>query len=265
MTREIQLLGRLFIGMALLGCLSATGLLVNQPVQAATGNQQAFVSSPSTGPSVGMTVDTVWAKLLEHNRRREARLQQASYSAPRTYRVKDDKGKVRAEARVLMQYRAPGTKEFKLVSKTGSDLIYGRVLKPLMESEAEAASGRHRQDSALTPANYTFDLLGEENLDGQRCFLVQATPKRADKYLFNGKIWIHTSEFAVVKIAGQPAKNPSFLIKRVNFVRRYQKVGEFWLPLKDESVTQVRFAGTNILTVGYDHYELAQLAVAGKK
>ena len=254
--REIKITGRLLIGLALFGCLLASSLLVNQRVY----GQQAFMASSATDSSADITVDTLWAKLLEQNRRREARLQQASYSAPRTYRVKDDKGKLRAEAQVLMQYHAPSTKEFKIVSQTGSDLIHGRVLKPLMESEAEAAAGRSRQDSAITPANYTFDLLGEDYVDGQRCYLVQATPKRVDKYLFRGKVWIHAGEFAVVKIAGQPAKNPSFMIKQVNFVRRYQKVGEFWLPLRDESVTQVRFFGINILTVDYGRYDLGQLA-----
>ena len=49
------------------------------------------------------------------------------------------------------------------------------------------------------------------------------------------------------------------MINRVDFVRRYQKVGEFWLPLKDESITQVRLAGTDILTVDYDNGGVTQL------
>jgi hypothetical protein len=39
-------------------------------------------------------------------------------------------------------------------------------------------------------------------------------------------------------------------------VRRNQKIGEFWLPLKDESITQVKIAGKNIMTVDYAHYEI---------
>ena len=262
MTRVVQRLGRFFVGVSLLGFLSALSLPVNRPVKAAAGGQQASTPRPSAG---GMTADTILAKLMEHNRLREARLQQSSYSVPRTYRVQDDKGKVRAEAQVWLHYRAPGTKEFKVVWQKGSGLIYGRVFKPLMESEVEAAAGRNRHDSAISPANYTFNLLGEEDADGYHCYLVQATPKRADKYLFRGKIWIHATEFAVVKIAGQPAKSPSFLIKRVDFVRRYQKVGEFWLPVRDESVTQVRLVGTNILTIDYDRYEIARVAGACKQ
>src|SRR5262245_50194154 len=226
MTRRIQ---RIFI---------ALGFAVIFLMIAAMINSASASSAGSPPPDPAVTAETVVAKLLEQNRRREARLQQTSYSAPRTYRIKDEKGNVRVEAQVLVQHRAPGTKEFKVVSKSGSDFVYGKVLKPLMDGEVEAAAGRGRQNSAVTPENYNFNLIGEDSVDGQRCFLVQATPKRADKYLFNGKIWIHANEFAIVKIAGQPAKSPSFMIKQVNFVRRYQKIGEFWLPARDESVTQ---------------------------
>jgi hypothetical protein len=249
MTRRIQRTG---IVMVFAGFVSMVAVTINPASASMVG---------STRPDPAVTAETVVAKLMEQNRRREARLHQTSYSAPRTYRIKDEKGNVRVEAQVLMQHRAPGTKEFKVVSKKGSDFIYGKVLKPLMDGEVEAAAGRSRHNSAITPDNYSFNLIGEDSVDGQRCFLVQATPKRADKYLFNGKIWIHANEFAIVKIAGQPAKSPSVMIKQVNFVRRYQKVGEFWLPIRDESVTQVRFVGKNVLTVDYDNYGLAQLAM----
>ncbi len=257
MKRARQRLGRFFIVAVLLGFLSATRLPNNHPVQAAAESQSALALHPAT---TGLTGDILLAKLLEHNRLREARLRQ--YSVPRTYRIQNDKGKVRAEVQVLLHYRAPGTKEFKIVAEKGSGLIHSRVFKPLMESEIETAAGRNRQDSAINSNNYTFNLLGEEDVNGYHCFVVQAIPKRNDTYLFRGKIWIHATEFAVVQIAGQPAKNPSFWINRVDFVRRYQKLGEFWLPLKDESVTQVKVAGKNILTIDYAHYEIARVGGA---
>jgi hypothetical protein len=48
----------------------------------------------------------------------------------------------------------------------------------------------------------------------------------------------------------------------VDFVRRYQKIGEFWLPLKNESITHVRIFGKNILTIDYDQYEITQAGVS---
>lgn len=207
--------------------------------------------------TTGVTTDLVFARLLERNRVRESRLQQ--YSVPSIYRVTSAKGKVRAEAQVMLRFRAPDTKEFTVVSESGSGFIRNRVFKPLMESEVETAAGRYRYDSSVTPNNYTFTLLGEEDLEGAHCFVMEAKAKRADKYLFNGKVWIHASEYAIVRIAGKPAKPPSVWIKTVEFVRQYQKVRGFWLPLKNESVTQVRFFGANTLTIDYDQYQITQV------
>ncbi len=245
---------------AMLGAVAwfaLTRLPLNRPLKAAAEGRQSNVSHPTI---MGLTGDLVIAKLLERNRQREARLQQ--YSVPSTYRVKNDQGKVRAEVKVLLRYRAPDTKEFTIVAESGSGLIRSRVFKPLMEIEVETAAGRNRFDSSITSNNYNFKLLGEEDVDGAHCFVVQTTAKRADKYLFNGKVWIHAAEFALVQVAGQPAKNPSVWIKRVEFARRYQKLKEFWLPLKNESVTQVRMFGKNILTIDYDRYEIIQASGA---
>src|SRR5438445_7491056 len=76
-----------------------------------------------------------------------------------------------------------------------------------MESETEAASGKSHRDSTITAANYTFTLLGEQDLGANHCFVVQATPTRSDKYLFEGKVWIDAQDYAVVQIVGHPAKS----------------------------------------------------------
>jgi hypothetical protein len=52
-------------------------------------------------------------------------------------------------------------------------------------------------------------------------------PKRVDKYLFEGKVWVDQQDFAVVRIEGRPAAKLSFWIKRAEFVRQYQKVDGF--------------------------------------
>ncbi len=196
--------------------------------------------------------DEIFSRLLERNHLRDIDLQQ--YSAVRTYMVTNDRGKVHAEAVVQVEYRAPGTKTFTTTSEQGSRIVRSLVFKRLMGSEVETAAGRSHRDSSIKPDNYTFHLLGEDDADGYHCFAVQAVPKRRDKYLFEGKIWIDTQDFAIVKIAGHPAKNPSFWLKRVDFVRRYQKIGEFWLPLKDETITELRIHGKKILTIDHQDY-----------
>jgi hypothetical protein len=92
---------------------------------------------------------------------------------------------------------------------------------------------------------------------GYECFVVQASPKRKDKYLFEGRIWIEANEFAVVKIVGHPANRPSFWIKSADFTRLYQKIDGTWLPLRDETVSQVRLFGENVLTIDHANYKVS--------
>jgi hypothetical protein len=194
--------------------------------------------------------DEIFADLVKHNELRAASL--LEYSALRTYAVTDLSGKVHAKQIVHMEYLAPDKKTFKTISEEGSGVVRHLVLNRLMESEVSAASGQEHHDSSITPANYTFRPVGEEDLGVHHCFVVEATPKRRDKYLFEGKVWIDRSDFAVVKIAGHPARKLSFWITRADFVRQYDKVGDFWLPVRDETFVEVRLYGKKILSI--DHH-----------
>jgi len=80
---------------------------------------------------------------------------------------------------------------------------------------------------AITTANYTFTLGWRRGSRPVPLFRLRGMPKRKDKYLFEGKIWIDAEDFAVVKIAGHPAKKPSFWITRADFVRQYQRIDGF--------------------------------------
>ena len=153
-----------------------------------------------------------------------------------------------------MEFRAPDKKTFATTSESGSVLVRRLALNPLIASEIDAASGKQHHDSAITPANYTLELLGQQQVGSYRCILARATPKRPDKYLFEGKVWIDSEDFAVVRITGHPAKKLSFWIERVEFVREYQKIDRFWLPQKDETHVQVRMYGQKVLTIDHQNY-----------
>ena len=196
----------------------------------------------------------IFSELLEHNRARSEALRE--YAADRSYRVSRPDGRIHAEIDGRMEYDAPGTKQFSITSERGSGIIRRLALKPLIASEVKAASGKERHDSAITPANYTLELLGEDTVGPYRCFLLRAIPKRVDKYLFEGKVWIDEEDFAVVRIEGHPAANLSFWIRRADFVRQYQKVDGFWLPQKDETMVDVRFYGRKVLTIDHRDYAI---------
>lgn len=219
---------------------------------AADGSTASVPLSPLEATSRPMTGDDLFAKLLEHNRARDLRLQE--YSAVRTYEVSNDKGKVYAAETVRVEYRAPDHKTFMMESEKGSKLVRDMVLKRLLESESETSSGTAHRDSSIKPANYEFHLVGEQDVGPYHCLVAEAIPKRRDKYLFEGRVWIDAQDYAIVRIAGQPAKSLSFWITYAAFVRQYQKIGEFWLPAEDNTTVHVRLYGKKILTIDHRDY-----------
>ena len=200
----------------------------------------------------GVAEAQLFAELNAHNELRKSSL--LDYTVVRNYQVVDLKGKVHAEVVGRMEFRAPDQKKFVATSEAGSGLIRRMALNPLISSEIEAAAGKEHHDSAISPENYSLKLLGEQQVGPYHCFVAQAIPKRRDKYLFEGKLWIDADDYAVVRIEGHPAKKLSFWIQQADFVRKYQKIGGFWLPQRDETFVQVRLYGKKVLTIEHQNY-----------
>lgn len=262
-TRMVRLLlGVSVIAFLVLSAVAANNCAFGSPSQAAetrATKDDDQLSRPAKSGS--LTADDIIAKLLEHNQLRNAQLQR--YSAVRTYEVRNLEGKLSAQEVVQVEYRAPDKKTFQKTSEQGSGIVRHLVFDRLMQSENEAASGQEHHNSALTPANYTFLLLGEEDLGPYHCYVVETAPKRSDKYLFEGTVWIDAGDFAVVKIAGHPARRPSFWIKRADFVRQYQRIDGFWVPSRDETLVEVRIHGKKVFTIDHDRYSINNDAGSG--
>jgi hypothetical protein len=200
----------------------------------------------------GVTEGQVFAELAAHNVQRKTALHH--YSVLRTYQVIDLKGKVHAGEVGRMEFIAPDKKTFTITSESGSALVRNMALNPLIKSEIETAAGKEHHDSAISADNYSLNLSGEQQVGPYRCFVAEVLPKRKDKYLFEGKLWIDVDDYSVVRIEGHPAKKLSFWIQRADFVRQYQKIDGFWLPQKDQTLVQVRLYGKKVLTIDHQDY-----------
>jgi hypothetical protein len=123
-----------------------------------------------------------------------------------------------------------------------------------MKDEKKRIRVNKDPDSLITPENYTLEMVGTERIGGSNCSVIHAVPKHSQTDLFEGKIWIDTEDFAIVKITGRLAKSPSFWIKRVDFVRDYQKIDGFWLLSEEDAVSTIKLFGKERLTVDYQSY-----------
>lgn len=198
------------------------------------------------------TAEEVVGRMMERDRERQAALD--NYTARRRYIMENERHHKRAEMLVRMKCLKDGSKEFEIVSSAGWGVARSHVFPGLLSAEADASQPASRERSRITPENYTFEMVGTAMVNERTAHVIAVTPKTSNKYLMKGRIWIDSEEYAIVRIEGQPAKNPSFWIKSVHFVHTYGKQGPVWLPLSDTSVTDVRILGTTGLKIEYFGY-----------
>lgn len=203
--------------------------------------------------------DDVIAKLTERNSERDKL--GGGYIGTRRYVLENHKFNKRAEMLVSVKCDADGTKHFQVVSEQGWKSANKRVLRKMLESETETSSSEIRPTTVLSPQNYLFQMLGSEPVESRPAYVILVTPKRHDRYLFEGRIWVDAQDFALVRVEGKPAKNPSFWTRSVKFVHSYRKFGDFWYPLSTESVTEARIFGKTEVTIGYFDYQPNSAAV----
>ena len=179
--------------------------------------------------------------MTERNAQRAADL--AGYRSRRTYQL-EYKGFPRgmqAELIVDLKYQAPNREEFNVVSETGPKWMVNMVLKRILETEQESISDKNRASVQITGENYNF-AFADSKATGDTCsYILEAEPKSPTKFLFRGKVWVDDRDFAICRIEAEPAKNPSFWIKKTEIHHAFQHVGEFWLPQENVSVSHVRF------------------------
>jgi len=203
-----------------------------------------------------LTLDQILANLERNNEQRAAALER--FEGTRVYRMEyrgfpSDRN---AEMTVKVAFQAPSSKQFTIISQTGSRFVIEHVLKKLLESEEEAAKGENRSDTALTRRNYDFELAGFENKPEGNQYVLALHPKNKNKYLYQGKIWIDAKDFAVVRIQGEPGKNPSMWIKKTDIAHSYKKVDDFWLPAENHTESFIRLGGKATLSIEYQDYKI---------
>ena len=198
------------------------------------------------------SANDVVAKMMDHDNQRQAALH--GYTAARRYVLENSRHHKRAEMFVTVTCLDNGSKQFQTVSATGWGIARSHVFPKLLEGEGEASRPDVRERSRITPENYSFELVGTDSINQRPAYVLAIAPRKQNKYLVQGRIWVDLDEYAIVRIEGKPAKNPSFWIKSVHFVHTYQKSGLFWLPESDRSVTDARIVGATELTIEYFDY-----------
>jgi hypothetical protein len=212
--------------------------------------QQVTVSAP-------LSVDEVMQRVVQMNEQRASALE--TYTSVRIYHLEcHGLSHKTADMVVRAEYVAPNKKVFTIMSESGSGTVRSHVFKKLLEAEQESMREENQERTAITPQNYSFELTDYQKIDGNEFYVIEARPLNKNKFLFRGRLWIDAKAFAIARVEGEPAVNPSWWTVKTDFKRSYQEIGSFWLPESNESETKVRIFGTAVLTIKYGEYQITE-------
>jgi outer membrane lipoprotein-sorting protein len=222
--------------------------------------QAAAQQNDNNAQPAPLSLDQILTNLERKNAQRAAALEQ--FEGKRTYRMqyRGFFSEHDAEMTVKVRFAAPDSKQFTIISENGSKFVIEHIFKKLLESEQEVLKGDNRSETALTRDNYNFQLTGFESTPEGGRYVLTLQPKTKNKFLYRGKIWVDARDFAVVRIEGEPGRNPSMWITKTDFEHKYTKVDDFWLPSENHTETVVRLGGRSNLWIEYQDYKILKAA-----
>jgi len=199
--------------------------------------------TPNATPS-NLQLDSIVAKMQEAQSNSGPT---APYQVIRDYRLFSQKSPSNASSEVWAQvdYFPPNQKTFAIQKRVGSNRGE-EVVRRILQHESQMAN-QPSTGTVLNNRNYSFGYLGEETLNGSRCYLLTLSPKRKQTDLIRGKAWVDKNSFLVRRIEGQMAENPSWVVKRVDLKLDFADIGGVWVQSGLEAVAEVRFLGTQTL------------------
>jgi outer membrane lipoprotein-sorting protein len=212
-----------------------------------------FLAMVPSGSPPSLTADEIVERMIQSDHDRLAGL--AGYSGLRHYRFDNKNYGKHAEMTVRVSCGSDGVKRFEVVAESGSPFVRNHIIRKMIEAEAESSQKGERKESRIIPDNYDFRFVGTEVSDGRDSYVLEITPKKPTKFAICGRIWVDAEDFAIARIEGQPAKNPSFWIRSAQVEQRYGRTGQFWLPALNHSTAEARIFGSTEVVIEYSDYK----------
>jgi len=221
-----------------------------------------LVAGASQEPSVPVVqqedvpnMDEILNRMKDYDEWQERYL--VEYRAQRKFRAENLRFKEDATLEVMTTFRRPDTLESQVLRAEGSKLIRERVFNKILEAENEIQSKSARGQVDIVPANYSFIYLGTAACADRKCYRLGITPRRQEKYLIQGEIWVDAEDWGIVRVQGSPSKRPSFWTRKIQIDRRFKRIDGMWLNASLESISDILIAGRSTLNIEYS-YEAVQ-------
>ncbi len=199
----------------------------------------ASQSTPSTSEIKPPDLDLILQGIEDAQHRNTA--QSRPYEVTREYKVfRGYERRPFSEVIAQIDFVPPDLKTFKIVQTTGNS--WGeKIVRELLSSET--SSSRKEHSTEISRANYDFVFLRRQNFGDIPEYVFTIFPKRKDKYLLRGQIWVYAHSFRIRQIEGVPARSLSFWLKDLHITLQYGELGGMWVPVTYDAIAKVRLLG----------------------
>lgn len=145
-----------------------------------------------------------------------------------------------SEVIAQIDFVPPDVKTYRIVETKGN--AWGaKIVRELLSSET--SSTRRERSTEISRANYDFVFLRQQNFGELPEYVFAIFPKRKDKYLLRGQIWVDAHSSRIRQIEGVPARSPSFWLTDLHITLQYGELGGMWVPVTFDAIARVRILG----------------------
>ena len=233
---------------------SILAAVIGTPVRVDSAFSQKF---SVVGDKTQGFVDELLARMMAHRRWQDLALRE--YQAHRLFYATNQRFKIDSTLEVDTIFRSPGSMQSTVVRQDGSAFIREHVFLKILAAESEFSS---KDQADVIPENYQFTLLGSDACEGRPCWHLALKPRRNDKFLVDGEVWLDAEDYAVCRVHGVPSKHVSLWISRVEVDWHYSRINGIWLTDKVNSTSDVRLFGDVSMQIHYDYHNVGVGAVA---
>ncbi|HEY6350138.1 MAG TPA: hypothetical protein VI636_12085 [Candidatus Angelobacter sp.] len=216
-----------------------------------------FIAAQERGPAPD--VNTIVARMMSAQQGNQARIR--GYTVKRDYQLLDKQDQPKAQVIASITVLPPNQEQYNIESSSGG--MGGKVLRDIVQKETETP--KEAQHKQLSPENYDFQLLGQEQVDGRNCYVLGMNPRREERDLLRGKIWVDAADYRIHRVEGNPAKSPSWWIRDLHIQMIFASVDGMWLHTFTHAVADVRFKGKYVVETRDLEYSPATQAASKRR
>jgi hypothetical protein len=189
----------------------------------------------------GQQVEALVSQMMATQR--ENREHRRAFTVKREYQLLDKQSQSKARIVATITYLPPNQREYRIESSQGG--FGAKILRDILAKDAEPPADLRRQ--TISPENYDFQFLGQESVEGLTCYKLGITPRRTDKDLIRGQIWVDAENYRIRRIEGSPMRSPSWWLRDIQILMNFGEIDGMWVRTLLRAAATVRFKGKYVV------------------